>query len=256
MNIIQTKEGWSIIAEDTHVGRWITDSGRLDHDAFLIPIAVANILPGSIVIDVGALYGDHSIAYAKKVGPSGCCIAIEANPLAFQCLCENAKKFEGPTICMNLALCDNHGGTCVHIMDEGNVGASQVGEKSGKPTEKEVRTASIDGIVHDANLDKNQPMFIKIDVEGWEYSVLKGAKNTLKDFKPILLIEINSWTLSQQGTSPKEVYDFLLEMNYAWRIVQPELNGSAPQYDIMAYPNKVEPLKLLKAEKIIPTPAQ
>ena len=256
MNIITTKEGWNIIKEDTHVGKWITDSGRLDHDAFMIPIAVQNILPGSIVIDCGALYGDHTIAYAKKVGHNGCVIAIEANPLAFQCLCENAKKFEGATICLNLALCDSHGGTAVHIMDECNVGASQVlGGKSTdevpKKLEKEVRTASIDGIVHDANLDKNQPMFIKMDCEGWEYKILQGAKNTLKDFKPILLIEINAWTLKLQDTCAKDIYDFLLSLNYAWRIVQPELNGSAPQYDIMAWPNKVEPLKLLKAEKVI-----
>lgn len=256
MNIIQTAEGWYIIEEDTHVGKWIIESKDLAHDKFLIPIAVANIVPGSIVIDCGALYGDHTIAYARQVGPNGCVIAIEANPVAFECLKKNAEKFQGPTICMNLALCDNHGGIAVHIMDEANVGASQVSGSVdssyiNEKIEREVRTASIDGIVHDANLDKNQPMFIKIDVEGWEHSVLLGAKNTLRDFKPILLIEINTWTLSKQGTSPKEIYDYLLSMNYAWRIVQPELNGSAPQYDIMAWPNKVEPLKLLKAEKIL-----
>lgn len=256
MNIITTKEGWSVIEEDTHVGTWIRDTGRLDHDAFLVPIAVANIVPGSIVIDCGALYGDHTIAYAKKVGPNGCVMAIEANPLAFRCLTENAKKFEGPTICMNLALCDNHGGTAVHILDECNVGASQVlngksTEESPKKVEIEVRTASIDGIVYDANLDRKTPMFIKIDCEGWEYKILQGAKNTLKEFKPILLIEINTWALSQQDTSAKEIYDFLLSLNYAWRIVQPELNGSAPQYDVMAWPNQLEPLRLLKAEKIV-----
>lgn len=256
MNIIQSKEGWYGIAEDTHVFRWIQDCGKLDHDNFLIPIAVQNIVPGSIVIDCGALYGDHTIAYARQVGPNGCVIAIEANPIAFECLKKNAEKFQGPTICLNLALCDNHGGIAVHVMDEANIGASQVSGSVGaayvnEKVEREVRTASIDGIVHDANLDKNQPMFIKIDCEGWEYSILQGAKNTLRDFKPILLIEINTWTLSKQGTSPKEIYDFLLSLNYAWRIVQPELNGSAPQYDIMAWPNKVEALKLLKAEKIL-----
>lgn len=259
MNIIKTKEGWSIIEGDTHLGKWIQETGRLDHDNFLPHIAVENIPVGGIVIDAGAMYGDHTILYSRKVGQDGCVIAIEANPLAFQCLSENAKLFQGPTICMNLALGDNHGGVAVHIMDDCNVGACTVsgsidGAYVNEKVEKEVRTATIDGIVHDANLERVD--FIKIDCEGWEFKILKGGERTLKHFKPKLLIEMNSFTLSQQECSYKDIYDFLLSLNYSWRIVQPQCKGGDQQYDIMCWPNIIETPKLLKAQKISPTPDQ
>lgn len=255
MNIIKTKEGWNIIEGDSHVGKWIQDTGKLNHDEFLIPIACANIKAGDIVIDCGALYGDHTIAYAHKVGNEGCVLAIEANPIAFKCLTENAKKFTGPTICMNLALCEFHGGTAVHIMDEQNIGASKVSDildasYINAKIEKEVRTASIDGIVHDANLDKVN--FIKMDVEGWEYKTLLGARRTIEKFKPILLIEMNFGTLQIQGADYKMIYDFLIELNYSWRIVQPELKGGDAQYDVMAWPNLVERLKPIRLASELP----
>lgn len=253
MNTTITAEGWHIIEQDTHVGKWIIDQKKLDHDDFLIPIACANMQLGWVVMDCGALYGDHSLAYARTVSSDGCVIAIEANPMAFECLKENAKKFQSPTICMNLVLSDDHGGKATHIMDDANIGASTVDEKTGASyvneiLENEIRTASIDGIVHDANLDRLN--FIKIDCEGWEFKILKGAKNTIKDFKPVLLIEMNSFALSRQDASYKDIYDFLLEMNYSWRIVQPDLKGGDTQYDILAWPNLVERPGLLKAEML------
>jgi FkbM family methyltransferase len=201
------------------------------------------------VMDCGALYGDHTIAYAKAVGKDGAVFAIEANKLAFECLSKNAERFEAPIFCMNLALCEHHLGTAIHVMDEHNIGASQVKNGDTKPDsiENEIRTASIDGIASDASLE--QLNFIKMDCEGWEYKILQGARNSIKKFKPILLIEMNSWTLSLQGSSYKEIYDFLIEMNYSWRIVQPEAKGGDQQYDVLAWPNQIEKLKLVKGFK-------
>ncbi len=249
MNIKQTNEGWYIIEGDSHVGAWIEQNKKLDHDDFLIPLACSNMRPGWVVMDCGALYGDHSIAYARTVGKDGAVIAIEANKLAFECLSKNAEKFEAPMFCMNLALCDFHGGMAVHIMDEHNVGASKV-TKEGKEskTESPVRTATIDGIVTAANLDRLD--FIKIDCEGWELSILKGANDTLKKFRPVLLIEMNSWALSQQDASYKDIYDYLLKHNYAWRIAQPEAKGGDQQYDILCWPSLIQKIGLVKTEKV------
>lgn len=249
MNIVQTDEGWSIIDIDSHVGVWIRQNKKLDHDDFLIPIACQNIPLGAVVIDCGALYGDHTIAYARTVGQDGAVIAIEANKMAFDCLSKNAEKFQSPVFCMNLALCEKHGGECIHLMTD-NVGASQVIDQAKTPKrlpegliETVVKTASLDGIAHDAGLERLD--FIKIDCEGWEYKILKGARHILQKFRPILLIEINSYALMLQDTDPKSIYDFLLEMNYSWRIVQPDLKGGDTQYDIMCWPNAIEKLKLI-----------
>lgn len=246
MNIIQTKEGWHIIEGDSHVGKWIEETGKLDHDEFLIPIACDNMKPGWIVFDCGALYGDHSIAYARTVGKEGVVFSIEANKMAYDCLCKNAEKFESTVLCMNLALCDRHGGVAIHIMEE-NVGASRVIDPSkedefSEKVEREVKSASIDGICEAAMLDRLN--FIKIDCEGFEFKILRGARKSIQSFKPILLIEMNSWALTQQDACYKDIYDFLLEMNYDWRIVQPNCKGGDAQYDIMAWPNLIEKPKL------------
>lgn len=235
MNIIQSKEGWWGIAEDTHVFKWICENGKLDHDEFMIPLAASGLKPGDVCIDAGALYGDHTIAYAKAVGMQGTVIAIESNPLAFSCLQKNMAKAEGSVLCVNAALGENHGGKAMHEIHEGNIGMSTVTEDEKKGVE--IPTVSIDGLMKDADLTKLA--FIKIDCEGWEFNILKGARGVLKFLRPVLLIEINAYALSQQGASDRDIYELLLECGYSWRIIQPECTGSSPMFDILCFPNKV-----------------
>lgn len=239
MNTCQTKEGWWIIEQDSHVGAWIRQSGRLDHDQHLIPIATSGLKPDSVCIDAGALYGDHTIAYARAcVG--GVVIAIESNPLAFECLKYNMQKAEGNVICINAALGETHGGRAMHeIHPSANIGMSTVSKEEVKGIE--IPTVSIDGIVKDSALSKLD--FIKIDCEGWELSILKGAKGTLKpgSLRPAMMIEINSYALAAQGATPTEIYELLLELEYEWKILQPQCKGGDPVFDILCIP-KAQPL--------------
>lgn len=237
MNTKQTKEGWWIIDGDTHVGKWVEDTGKLDHDEFTIPLCVLNMPVGGVVIDAGALYGDHSIAYARKVGSQGTVIAIESNPVAFSCLQRNAEKFESPVLLINACLGTEHGGKARHCIQEGNIGMStcQVTEEDKKGVE--IPTISLDGLMRDANLRRVD--FLKLDVEGWEHRVLLGGRAMLKLLRPKMLIEINSFALSQQGSTDRDIYDLLLELQYSWQIVQPECTGSSPQFDILCWGNQV-----------------
>lgn len=235
-----TEEGWHVIEGDLISG-WVEETGMLSHDEFLIPLAVANIPVGGIVIDCGAYIGDHTVGYAKKVGtdPNGLVVAIEAGKTAFSCLLRNAEKFEGNVLCMNLALGDIHGGIAYHEVNETNVGASLVNDT---PVEShEVRTATIDGII--ASGDFPRLDFIKIDCEGFEYKILQGAKGALAQFRPMLLIEMNRGRLEDNGSSYVEIYDFLLEQNYAWRICEPQAKGGDEMYNILCWPNNIETLK-------------
>ena len=52
--------------------------------------------------------------------------------------------------------------------------------------------------------------FIKIDVEGFEGHVLRGAVQTLSAFKPVVVLELNHWCLNAfQRTSIPDFFDFL-----------------------------------------------
>lgn len=232
-----TAEGWQVIDGDLISG-WVESEKDLQHDKFLPVIACANMPEGGIVIDCGANIGSHTVAYSRRVGKDGAVIAIEAGKLAFDCLVENSKKFENSVLCINAAVCDVHGGTAIHSVNEVNVGGSVVSDENKEGVESnKIRTISLDGLIQDMNLKKLD--FIKIDCEGYELKILKGAKHTLRKFKPILLIEMNSFRLQENGASYKDIYDLLLEENYSWRIVQPELKGGDLQYDVLCWPNIV-----------------
>lgn len=237
-------EGGFLVPDDQLMSKWQLETGKLDHDAFLIPLAVSNIPdPSGIVFDIGAMAGDHTIAYAKKVGEAGgMVIAIEAGKDAFDCLVHNAEKFEGKVICLNAAVGDNHGGMARHTVNAVNVGGSTVsGEENTEVASNEIRTITIDGFCEDSEINSGtKPVtFIKVDVEGYELMVLKGAINTLRKYRPVLLMEFNSFRLAENGASYKDIYDFLLAENYSWRIVQPECKGGDSQYDCLCWPNAV-----------------
>lgn len=239
-----TNEGWMVIEGDLISG-WVEQTKRLDHDMFLIPLAVANMPEGGVVIDCGANIGSHTIGYSAKVGDHGTVIAIEAGKAAFECLFENSKKFQAKVLCINCAVCEIHGGRAIHTLDENNVGASTVnGETEENTDENEVRTITLDGFVQDADIKRVD--FIKIDCEGYELKILQGAKSILKRFRPKMLIEMNSFRLRENGATYKDVYDFLLAQDYSWRICQPECKGGDIQYDVLCWPN------LIITEKTMP----
>ncbi|QEC68027.1 FkbM family methyltransferase [Panacibacter ginsenosidivorans] len=84
---------------------------------------------------------------------------------------------------------------------------------------------------------------IKIDVEGFELHVLKGAGNLLKKHRPVIFIEINEPLLRENNTSPYEVLSFL-KNNYQYSFVnaankQPvdiTKNYKNSQLDVICYP--------------------
>jgi|SRR3954468_22995692 len=68
-----------------------------------------------------------------------------------------------------------------------------------------VELKTLDGIIpKDVKID-----FIKIDVEGGEYGVLKGAKQLLKKHKPIIIFESGLGASDYYGTKPDELFQFL-----------------------------------------------
>jgi len=59
-----------------------------------------------------------------------------------------------------------------------------------------------------------EPGFIKIDVEGHEHDVLKGAKHTLLKYRPAVLLELSENMLAANGSNSKAVLDYFTKANY------------------------------------------
>jgi hypothetical protein len=76
-----------------------------------------------------------------------------------------------------------------------------------------VRACSLDAIVSSSGISRVD--VLKIDVEGAELLVLKGAQETLARFRPYLLVELDDDLLKPMQTSSSEVISFLQGLGYA-----------------------------------------
>jgi FkbM family methyltransferase len=142
------------------------------------------VQPGHIVVEVGANLGAHTVFLAKQVGLSGMVLAFEPQRLIFQTLCANLALNNLPNVMALQQAAGAEVGTLkIPVLDyhrENNFGGLALG---GFQVGEEVPVVTIDGF----NMQRCQ--FIKIDVEGMETEVLRGAARTIERLKPILYVE-------------------------------------------------------------------
>jgi len=73
-----------------------------------------------------------------------------------------------------------------------------------------------------------RPTHIKIDVEGFEFEVLKGAVKVLDQCMPVVHLEIHDAFLVRDGTAPSEIHNFMRIHGYdqVWSLVENEPDGA------------------------------
>lgn len=207
----------AVIDGDTHISKWVEESGRLDHDQYALPIILQHIKPGDTVIDAGAFIGDHTIAYIKAVGPTGQVYAFEPNQEAFECLKHNCPE----ALNFNVGVSDKY--EFVNYSKSDNAGAGRI-SRSGMD---KIQTVQLD------TLEISKLNFLKMDIEGHELKALLGAQQMIAKFKPTMWIEINAGALEQNGTCEGEIYSLILSMGYSIQ----EFPEVGAQYDILCKPN-------------------
>ncbi|MCM8820282.1 MAG: FkbM family methyltransferase [Candidatus Omnitrophica bacterium] len=152
-------------------------------------------MKGDIFIDIGAHIGKYTLKVAKMVGEGGLVIAIEPVPHTFKALLKGIKLNKiNNVIAFNIAAWNEEKVIPIYVVSEGTYnsqtgmlgfGQSSVKRKVGEKVE--VQTRSIDRIVEELKLPRVN--WIKCDVEGAEYEVLEGARNTIERFRPQLIVE-------------------------------------------------------------------
>jgi len=159
---------------------------------------------GDCFVDVGANIGLMSIFASQCVGNPGKILAFEAHPETNQLLQENialnhVKNIEN----FNFALGNEAGKATIYDNWNVNRGGSSLVIHSENSTGFEVDVKTLDEVIQ----NDFQPKMIKVDVEGFEFQVLKGATNTIKNCKPILIIEFSVSRDNQYD--PFEMIDFI-----------------------------------------------
>ncbi|MGH9967621.1 MAG: FkbM family methyltransferase [Pyrinomonadaceae bacterium] len=150
----------------------------------------AHIKPGSVVYDLGANYGIHSLLFARLAKNSGHVYAFEPIPEILTELHANvALNYFSNVTCLKLAVTDTTGSA---FFARGNhVGAAHLSigtdDLEGLLS---VATICLDDFVFKHN--HRPPNFIKIDVEGGESRALTGGERVLNEYRPILLVDLHS----------------------------------------------------------------
>jgi FkbM family methyltransferase len=146
--------------------------------------------PGTVAIDIGAHIGIHTITMAKRVGPGGQVIAFEPQPKLFHELAINVSLNELENVkAYQCAVGDYRGKIELSPLIKGNEGGTPL--KGG--TGEFVEILPLD-MLHLKNVS-----FIKIDVEGMEEAVLRGAAQTLQESRPVVVLEIMGGYLPEQA---------------------------------------------------------
>ena len=163
------------------------------------------------VLDIGANIGEYSINLAKK-NKNIFFHCFEPMPLYYRLLTQNValNKVQSQFELYPLAIGDKEGSGVLSKRTE-NVQAFSNKSKINSQGEK-VEIVTIDSFVkshHFKNID-----FIKMDTEGNEYNVLKGAEQTLKKYHPTLFLEFDKQWLKRYNCTLVEVYNFLKKVGY------------------------------------------
>lgn len=217
----------AVIETDTHVSRFIQETGRIDHDRTLDIHILPHINEGDHVIDVGANVGSHTIPYAVKVGPEGRVWAFEVHRPALACLRHNALPYSQIAVYPK-GLSDRFEKPLL-IVDE-NAGASFL--RPGIWSE-EVECVPLDSML------LARVNFMKVDCEGYELFALRGAWRTIKRNRPKLFVEINRGALARNQVTPADVTDFLDLFNYEYACI-----GEGDQYDLLCVPRQSVTMEL------------
>jgi FkbM family methyltransferase len=167
---------------------------------------------GDIVVDVGAHIGKYSIIASKMVGSKGKVIAIEAHPDNCNILKKNiALNKLSNVIVLNCAAHSTE--TLVKLYEPGQEDGFTIyntimTDRSSLNTQRyiEVKANTLDSLLLEKGI--KQVNWIKIDVEGAEFEVLRGATTILSSSKDIsLLIEIHN-----VGANNKTFYEPIIEL--------------------------------------------
>ncbi len=169
--------------------RWVIASGSRFVKGTYEPIQSAAfqglIQPGQVVFDVGAHVGYYTVLSSVLAGPSGQVIAFEPLPANLKYLRRHLKL----NACDNVRIltnCVGEGSSIARFDDSRGTGVGHLANEGSF----EVQVRSLDEMVESGELPI--PQFLKIDVEGAELLVLKGAERLLRRHHPTLVLSTHS----------------------------------------------------------------
>lgn len=184
--------------------------------------------PGMVLFDIGAHFGLFSLAALHYGGPQAVAVAVDPSPMAARIVkIQSRLNNVAERLHVLKASVGDHAGTqsmvAVGIMASGYFVSPQEDHSGAELTV--TKAVTIDGLAHDYQL---KPTHIKIDVEGDEVAVLRGARETLsKAEAPLIFVELHNQIVAERGGDPREALNLL--GGYGYRVIADD--GSAVAHE-------------------------
>jgi FkbM family methyltransferase len=190
------------------------------HHRLLVPTLARLIPADAVVFDVGAHAGQYTKLFARAA-PRGRVYAFEPGSYARSILravvwlhrLANVSILpiglgEDAGIATMTLPVKRHGSLAFGLA---HFGAPQ--DRWPAVAQELVPVATIDAVAAALALDRLD--FVKADIEGWELRLLRGAENTLRRFRPRLLIELSDEHLARAGDRRADAFAFLAALGYS-----------------------------------------
>jgi len=193
------------------VGREVLLHGCYEPET--VALLSALLSEGMTYVDVGANIGHHALIAAARVGDGGAIHAFEPTPATFDELRRNMSRNGCRNVtCNNCALGDQVGMAQFYLADISECAANSLG-RTVHVTDQQVSVSlrTLDDYAVAAAIDRLD--VLKVDVEGAELLVLRGAERTIRQFQPVIVLEFSKHTAAF-GYETEELAHTLRHLQY------------------------------------------
>lgn len=208
-----------------HFERWAYFLGRY-HEWALQLLMQACLRRGEVFVDVGANIGLISLLAGWLVGPQGRVFSYEPNPSVFTRLESHVdSNGVGNIVMLPKALGEASGSAELSVIGQ-NTGSGTLGTVPPQLADEVRLRVRVPVVVGDDEAERwldgtgqRAPIMVKIDAEGFETRIVRGLCRLLSAHRPLVVLEVNSFALGMNRSSPGALAAELRALGYTgWRL--------------------------------------
>jgi FkbM family methyltransferase len=199
---------------ETFVGDLITEQLKRfgGHQRPDLAMATSQLRSGDVVLDVGAHIGTFAIPFARAVQPGGHVYAFEPVPETLEVLRRNVEINIAPVTPVHAVVSDSNA-AMRRIDIPGNTGLSFFQAAGADDSKGVAPTVVLDEFFAERRA-QGRVGVVKVDVEGMELHVLRGARRLIAEHRPAIILEVNRRSLARTGSTLSSLDAFLRKHGY------------------------------------------
>jgi FkbM family methyltransferase len=178
--------------------------------------------PGMVFLDIGAYHGIYSLVAGRRTGRTGKIVAFEPSPREFSRLQRHLRWNRiANARAERVAVGADAGEQTFFQVSSGDQTRNGLRPPGSRDELKEiaVRTISLDQYIEAISLERID--VVKLDVEGGELDVLRGAASLLNGFRPVFICEVLDAATQPWGYEAREIVSAFSQHDMVWFDFQP-----------------------------------